>query len=372
MRWRIGLTNFDVKTVRKILLFPIGIVYGIVAALRRKWYQWHPEKVYIPDFPVICVGNLAVGGTGKTPHIEYLLRLLSDHYRLATLSRGYKRATHGYILAGDEDSFVTIGDEPMQLHQKFSNVQVAVCEQRAEGLRKLRSGECPPQVVLLDDAYQHVGVRAGYHLLLTEYANLYVHDFPLPAGTLREFRSAARRADMVIVTKCPADLSEQQASDIKRKLDLQATQSCYFSTYAYVSPQPLNSAAQETQWQKDTKVFLLTGIANPQPLYAWISSQYSNIERITFSDHHIFTEKDVERLCKKIAREKQNHVVITTEKDAVRLKVYEEKLKSVPMFVVPVQVEILLEEAQEFGQKIFKFIHDFQSPVSRSESGEGC
>ncbi len=343
------------------MLFPFGAIYGAIGLIRRNLYYKNSNKRYSPMVPTICIGNLAVGGTGKTPMVEYLVRLLQDHYKVATLSRGYKRATTGFITSMYSEVPVTaanFGDEPAQLHTKFPNIQVAVCEKRAEGIQKLLKTETPPEIILLDDAYQHLQVRCGLNVLLTDFSNPYPSDFPLPAGNLREFPCAARPADIVIVTKCPSDLSISQAKVVQNKLRLLPKQSCFFTTLAYDSPVAVTKEATKHSLSDIRKVFLLSGIANPKPLLHHLSSQFSEIELIEFGDHHQFTSKEIENLCKKIADEKEFSVVMTTEKDWTRLQ--NPSLLSIvkphSFFVVPVRTEFLFSQENDFNQMISTFI----------------
>ena len=334
-------------------MLPLGAIYGIIGLVRRGLYKigWlHP---YRSTLPTICIGNLAVGGTGKTPMVEYLMRLFQTDRRVATLSRGYRRKTKGYLNSENADVKVTaatFGDEPTQLHRKFPDVQVVVCEDRAEGLRRLERVVVPPDIVLLDDAYQHLSVRCDLNLLLTDYARPYYNDFPMPAGRLREFPSAAANADIVIVTKCPMSLTKEEAESIRQKLELRDTQRCFFTTLAYGEPVAATAAAQNPTRTSSTPLILLTGIANPKPLYEEVRNHFTDIELIEYGDHHSFTAGEMASLCKKVADKGCSAVVFTTEKDLVRLQLPE--LKSLtdrlPIFVVPVRVEFLFGEEGEF------------------------
>lgn len=296
--------------------------------------------------PTICIGNVAVGGTGKTPHTEYIIRILSEKYRVATLSRGYGRETSGYLLAESTSLASEIGDEPLQMKVKFPGTTVAVCESRAEGLKKLEALSPRPEVVLLDDAFQHLAVRCGIQIVLTDYASPYYTDFPMPAGNLREFGSAVKEADAVVVTKCPENLTQREAREIEGKLGIGAGQKCFFTTLCYRNPTPLTSAAQNLNLTSGTKIFLLTGIAHPEHLYQYLLSQYSDIESIEFGDHHRFTHAEISALRKKIAASSEDTAMITTDKDAARLRGTElwELLSDLPVFSIPVAVKFLWNE----------------------------
>lgn len=346
MRWPIGLTSSDLKIIRLILLFPIGAIYGTIAMLRRKLYNKKKQRFTPSTLPIISIGNLAVGGTGKTPHTEYLIRMLKDSFRVATLSRGYKRSSSGYILAESSDTAELIGDEPIQMHQKFPEVNVAVCESRKEGIERLTELAPPPQVILLDDAYQHLAVKAHLQILLTDYASPYPTDFPLPAGNLREFRCAAKEADNIIVTKCPPTLNTKEAESIKKRMHLQPHQQCFFSTLQYDAPLPLTESARQIKLDTKSHILLFTGIAHPESLIGYLSSQYTDVKSITFSDHHRFCEKEIVRLCQKLASSTPKTVLFTTEKDAARL--YGTPLwnlvSGMPLFALPVRVKLLWDE----------------------------
>ena len=335
-------------------MLPLGAIYGIIGWVRRGLCKigWlHP---YRSTLPTICIGNLAVGGTGKTPMVEYMIRLFQTNRRVATLSRGYRRKTKGYLNSDNADVKVTaatFGDEPTQLHHKFPDVQVVVCEDRAEGLRQLEHAATPPDIVLLDDAYQHLSVRCDLNLLLTDYARPYYNDFPMPAGRLREFPSAAANADIVIVTKCPQSLTKEEAESIRQKLKLSDTQRCFFTTLAYGEPVAATVAAQNRSLTSSTPLILLTGIANPKPLYDEIKSHFTDIELIAYGDHHAFTCGEIELLCKKVAEKGSSAAIFTTEKDLVRLQIPELKpfTDKLPIFVVPVRVEFLFGEEGKFS-----------------------
>src|SRR5687768_15621527 len=225
----------------RYLLFPISIIYGIVIWIRNKLYDKNFWKPVSFNFPLICVGNLATGGTGKTPMVEYLIRLLRDHYKIATLSRGYKRKTRGYALADENSTALSIGDEPMQFHKKFPEIPVSVAEERIEGIPQLLHDRPETEVIILDDAFQHRKVKAGLNILLTEYKNLYTRDFLLPAGDLRDMKSSRKRADIIIVTKCVSHLAESEKEKIIDEIDPMEHQQVFFTKIEYGSPYHLFS-----------------------------------------------------------------------------------------------------------------------------------
>lgn len=297
--------------LRKIL-FPLALLYWCVTFLRNWLYDKGVLKSYSFDVPVITVGNLSVGGTGKTPQIEYLIRLLSADYQVAVLSRGYKRTTQGFILADDNATAASIGDEPFQLHAKFPTIQVAVDAQRKNGIQQLLQLPIRPDVILLDDAFQHRKVKAGFSILLTAYDDLFCTDFILPFGNLRESALGKKRANMIIVTKCPSDLSELAQQEIKKQL--QVTQPVYFSTIQYddcvLSSQ---NTCSVSDIQKERKV-LVAGIANPKLFFSYLKNEQD--ECLTFPDHHHFSKTD----CERIILSAHGKKILTTEKDFVRLQ----------------------------------------------------
>ena len=335
------------------MLSPIGAIFGIIALIRRRLYNKKKKRFTPSTVPIISIGNLAVGGTGKTPHTEFLIRMLQEKYRVATLSRGYGRRSSGYILADESSTAELIGDEPMQMLLKFPQVKVAVCEKRRTGIERLLAEAEPPEVILLDDAYQHLAVKAHCQLLLTDYAAPYPTDFPLPAGNLREFGCAAKEADMVVVTKCPSTLSQKEAERIEKKLKLQPHQQCFFSTLCYDAPHPLTEAAHHFLLDEKSNIFLFTGIAHSEPLYQYLSSQYTDVKSIAFGDHHRYQEFEINKICQKIASSSHKTALFTTEKDAARLygTPLWEQLSGLPFFAVPVQVKFLWGE-QEFTRRI--------------------
>ena len=317
--------------LRKIL-FPFAILYGVITSIRNILFDKGILKSYAFDVPVIAVGNLSVGGTGKTPQIEYLIRLLSDTYKVATLSRGYKRQSEGFILADKTTNAGILGDEPYQFFEKFPTIQVAVDADRKNGIEQLLSQKIKPEVILLDDAFQHRKVKAGFYILLTSYGDLYADDFMLPTGNLREFRRGAKRANVIIVTKCPFNLSPEKQNDIRYKLKLSANQQLYFTFIAYDNfIYGENRKINVNEIQSASKL-LVAGIAKPEPFFAYL--QDTNDVCLSFPDHHNFTDKDILEI-KNLA---QNNLIITTEKDYMRLK---GSLPSEQLFYLPIQSSFL-------------------------------
>jgi len=298
--------------LRKIL-FPFAILYGFITAFRNFLFDKGILKSYSFDLPIIAVGNLSVGGTGKTPQIEYLIRLLSPTNKIATLSRGYKRKSEGFILADSSANAEILGDEPFQFYQKFPKILVAVDANRKNGIEQLIKIS-KPDIVLLDDAFQHRKVKAGFYILLTAYNDLYADDFILPTGNLRESRSGAERANSIVVTKCPSNLSEKDKNKIEKKLQLESKQKLFFTSIAYdefIFSEEKQISVSEI---KDLDKVLLAGIAKPEPFFDYLKNEKDTI--LTYPDHHHFSEKDI----LDIKNKAQGKIIITTEKDFVRLK----------------------------------------------------
>ncbi|MBW2962986.1 tetraacyldisaccharide 4'-kinase [Mesonia aestuariivivens] len=332
------------KVLRK-LLFPFSILYGIIVLLRNKLYDWGVKKSVSFSVPVICVGNLSVGGTGKSPMIEYLIRLIKDEHQLATLSRGYKRESKGfYVLTGNEKGSY-VGDEPLQFKRKFPEVKVAVDEQRVRGIQHLLELPQKPEIVLLDDAFQHRKVTPKHSILLTTYDQLYVNDLMLPAGNLREPKSGAKRADIIVVTKCPSNIEEQQMLKMKKKLRALPHQQIYFSKIKY-SDTVLNIDNDSIKSRELPYFTLVTGIANPQQLKNHLESLNLKFQHLNFSDHYNFKEKDILKI-------KESSLVITTEKDFMRLK---SQLENKKLYYLPIEVEFI-NNASNFDSSIKRWVN---------------
>ncbi len=333
--------------LRKIL-FPLAFLYWLVTFIRNWLYDKGIFKSFSFDIPIIAVGNLSVGGTGKTPQIEYLIRLLSDNYKVAVLSRGYKRTTKGFILADENASASSIGDEPFQFYSKFPNIQVAVDANRKSGIENLLQLPNKPDVVLLDDAFQHRKVKAGFYILLTAYDDLFCDDNILPFGNLREPSSGKKRADMIIVTKCPKDLSELAQQKIKEKLKVK--QQVFFTTIQYDDCVFGNdSQLLVSEIQSESKV-LVAGIAKPKLFFDFLKND--NDETLVFPDHHDFSKQD----CELILAKANGRKIITTEKDFVRLNGL---LPKEQLFYLPIKSTFL-------NTNIDKTIEDYVGQSSRN------
>lgn len=344
----------------RYLFLPFSFLYGGIVWVRNWLYDKNYLKSSSINFPVICVGNLAVGGTGKTPMVEYLIRILKNQYKIATLSRGYKRKTKGYGLADENTTALEIGDEPMQFHQKFPGVAVAVGEERLVAIPHILQDRPETEVIILDDAFQHRMVRAGLNILLTDYNNLYTRDFPLPAGDLRDIIRSAERADIIVVTKSKHELSEEESNMIKTELQPSEKQQIFFTEVMYANPYHLFTK-EETTITNDTTVLLVCGIANPKPLKNFLTTHVHTYDMLHYSDHHIFTIddlEDIQKQFKKMISDKK--IIITTEKDAVRLQKFENELKDFPVYVLPIEHHFMFNEGEKFNKTILNFIKSFE------------
>jgi len=310
--------SLSVNFLRKIA-FPFSILYGLITSIRNFLYDNGVLKSTEFKTPTIVVGNLSVGGTGKTPQIEYLIRLLQNDYKIAVLSRGYKRKSKGFVIACENSTVETIGDEPFQFHKKFPNIIVCVDANRTNGIQQLEKLNTPPEIILLDDAFQHRKVKGGYNVLLSSFNNLYVDDFMLPTGNLREYRSGAKRAQAIIVTKCPNNLLETEQEQIIKKLKSKVNQSVFFTTISYDTE--LKGADKiDVRDLKNSEIVLVTGIANPNPLTEYLSSQQIKFNHIKYPDHYNFKVKDIESIQETYNLiQSKNKIILTTEKDFVRI-----------------------------------------------------
>ena len=302
----------------RFLLFPFAILYDAITRFRNFLFTTGILKSTSFDIPVIAVGNLSVGGTGKTPQIEYIIRLLKDEYQVAILSRGYKRKTKGFLIADQNVTVEDIGDEPMQFFKKFKDITVAVDADRVNGIQNLIKYK-KPDVILLDDAFQHRKVKADYYILLTKYDDLFSDDFLLPTGNLRESKKGAKRANCVVVTKCPEDISLEERNKIKNKLQIQDNQDLFFTTIAY--DESLKGGEELTiNDLKNKQILLVTGIANPSPLLQFLSKKNINTIHLPYADHHHFTVKDIHKIEREFKSiENNGKIILTTEKDFVKL-----------------------------------------------------
>ena len=343
----------------KILLLPISLLSHIVLTIRHKLYDWNILKSTRFEKSVICVGNLNLGGTGKTPHTEYLVNLLKDTYRVATLSRGYGRKTKGFKQAESTSSYEDLGDEPLQYFRKFPDIQVAVGEDRVDGVRKLIRSPYYPEVVLLDDAFQHRSIKAGLNILLTEYQHPYCDDFLFPVGTLRDVKSSAKRAHVIVVSKSPKTLNEDEKQQMVDKLKPTEKQKVFFSYLEYNDLQPLNEEAKRGPIENADAVLAFCGIAHPQPFVDELRERYQTVDFLTFADHHPYTENDVTAILKRFENlNVEKKIIVTTEKDAARLtnSPYLCQFERTPLYDLPVTVRF--HEEEKFNEEILKYVRE--------------
>ncbi len=349
------------KVFLSILLYPFSLIYGLVTYVRNKLFDWHilPSKSF--GLPIISVGNLSMGGTGKTPHVEYLADMLKDEYTVGILSRGYRRKTSGFFLADESSDARTIGDEPMQFYNRYrgETVHVAVDEKRVRGTKKLLEKKPDIDVIILDDSFQHRWIKPGLNILLTDFFHPFYEDFVVPSGRLREFRAGAKRADIIVVSKSGKVLSPITRRTLVEKIKPTDKQELYFSFIDYGDPQPLPSLKEPPPWGKTYAILLVTGIANPYPLEAKVAAECTELHKLQYPDHHKFNAEDAEKI-KKTFEEiiSQNKIIITTEKDAMRLSSSSilEILDDLPIFYWPIHVNLHNKDKEAFNRQILEYV----------------
>ncbi|MEO6730572.1 MAG: tetraacyldisaccharide 4'-kinase [Ferruginibacter sp.] len=354
----------------RYLLLPFSLVYGLIIYVR----NWLFDKNYLKsaafNFPIICVGNLAVGGTGKTPMVEYLIRILRSEYAIATLSRGYKRKTQGFGIANENTTALEIGDEPMQFHLKFPEITVAVGEERLVAIPQLLHDKPGTEIIILDDAFQHRTVRAGLNILLTDYKNLYSRDLLIPAGDLRDVRQSAKRADIIIVTKCRSNLTVIEKEAIIEELDPLPKQSIFFTEIIYGDVYHLFSK-KTFSISTGMEVLLVCGIANPKPLQEFLIPNVQTYDMLNFPDHHIFSIDDLEEIKKQFEKmPASNKIILTTEKDGVRLQKFENELKDFPIYVMPIQHAFMFNDESRFYDLVKSFVASFTNPKGEAMANQ--
>ena len=353
-------SNFFLKSFR-ILLFPFALLYWLGIGIRNWLYD---KKIYGSTsfgLPLICVGNLSVGGTGKSPMVEYLVEHLEDQFQVAILSRGYKRKTKGYALANENTDALEIGDEPMQFHLKFPDIPVSVGESRVEAVPELLHDRPEIQAIILDDAFQHRSIKAGLNILLTDCNNLFTRDFYLPTGDLRDLKSSYKRAEIIIVTKCKEDMGEEEKQEIINEIDPLPQQSIFFTTIEYGDTYHIKS--QEASGHiGENEVLLLSGIANPRPLKKFLEERSKVYYMMQYPDHHIYTIDDLKDIKKRFREIKAgNKIILTTEKDAVRLVKFHGDITDLPLYVLPIRHRFLFGEGDRFDEQVINFIKDFRN-----------
>jgi tetraacyldisaccharide 4'-kinase len=361
-----NLNTVVLKSFR-VLLLPFALLYGLAIFIRNRLFDNGFLRSADFHFPLICVGNLAVGGTGKSPMVEYIVGLLHRDFKVATLSRGYKRKTKGYVLANEGTTALEIGDEPMQFHVKFPDVAVAVGEERLDAVPQLLQDRPGLQVIVLDDAFQHRAVTAGFNILLTEYSNLFTDDVFLPTGDLRDARSSYKRADIIVVTKCPPGLSIEKKRKTIRDIQPYPHQKIFFTCIEYGEPYHI-STKQERPITKQDEILLVCGIANPQPLKEYIFDHAETYYQLDYSDHHIFTIDDLKDIRKRYERiDAGSKFIVTTEKDAMRFFKFNEEINELPLYVLPIRHKFLFNEGRQFDDMMISFIRNFKPTPHEQE-----
>lgn len=336
----------------RFLLFPFAVIYDLVTRIRNFLFDVGFFKQTSFSIPVIVVGNLSVGGTGKTPQIEYLIRLLKNQYKIAILSRGYKRKTSGFLSVNSLHTASEVGDEPLQFFKKFNDIFVAVDANRVAGIQKILQRN-PTDLVLLDDAFQHRKVKGSFYILLTKFDDLFVNDFLIPTGNLRESRNGAKRANAIIVTKCPENLTEIQQEIIIKSIE-KFSKNVFFTSISYAkSLSGIQSILVEDL--KNYEVLLITGIANPSSLLHFLDLKKVKYHHLKFHDHHQFTTKDVENIQLRFdALDNENKLILTTEKDYVRL---DPLLNNI--YFIQIEVNFLNNQKLEFDNLVRSHINSF-------------
>jgi tetraacyldisaccharide 4'-kinase len=369
-------------------LLPLSWCYGLAVGIRNQLFEMGILKSRAFKTPIISIGNITVGGSGKTPHVEYIVKQLHDKMKVAVLSRGYKRKTKGFVLASKDSTAADIGDEPFQMKKKFADIYVAVDANRCRGIDFLTENEetKDTDVILLDDAYQHRYVKPGVNILLIDYHRLIIYDKLLPAGRLREPKQGKNRADIVIITKCPNEMKPMEFRVLTKALGLFPYQKLFFTKLKYNQLKPLYAGEDKplSELTKDTHVVLLTGIASPKQMMMDLSSYTSHITPLTFADHHAFRKKDIQRINEVFAQTPEPKIIITTEKDNARLfgmKGLSDEVRQ-HIYMLPIEIEFLLGQQEEFNEKIIGYVHknsrnsilakakDDHKPNNRNRSGD--
>lgn len=343
--------------VLRFLLFPFALVYDVVMDIRNRLYDMKLKPSTSFDLPVISVGNLAVGGTGKTPLTEHLIRILSPQYKVVTLSRGYGRKTKGFRIANQQDNARTIGDEPYQIYQKFAPaVQVTVGEERALAIPTILQEVEGTDVIILDDAFQHRSVVPGLSILLSEYHRPFYHDHVLPYGRLREGPEGASRADAIVITKCPSHLEEEELMNIEHEVRTYSSKPVFFSKIRYGEPVAFGDVSKSLS----ANVILLSGIANAHILEDYIAKTFTLIKHVAFRDHYVFKTSDLKAVERLLQKHSNSVSIITTEKDKVKLESDELKpiLLRLPIFYLPIETEFLRNGA-DFDALVTSFMNSF-------------
>lgn len=348
------------KRKKNILLYPFSLLYGLVTWLRNFLFDTGALSTVEFPFPVICVGNITVGGTGKTPHTEYITDLLRKNFRVATLSRGYKRTTRGFLVVTINSTVSEAGDEPMQIFRNFPDIIVAVDSNRVRGVKKILQEYPDTEVIILDDGFQHRSITPGFSILLNDFDRLIGRDHMLPFGDLRESKENMKRSDIILVTKTPEDISAIQRRILVKEIDKKSYQNLYFTSLKYKLPVPVFKGPEfHYDINSNCGVVLVTGIANPQPLKKYLEKSHNEIVHLSFPDHHNFAEKDLKNIVSAFNNLKSEaRCLFTTEKDAVRLREFTnfaEPIKSA-FYYIPIGIHFLNDDKDEFDNLIIDYV----------------
>ena len=332
----------------------------MIVSIRNFLYNADVLKSHEFPIPIISIGNITVGGTGKTPHIEFLVRDLKEKFKVAVLSRGYKRKSSGFVLATSESTVFQIGDEPKQIKQNFNDIEVAVCENRAKGIQKLSTEPSNVEVILLDDAFQHRSVKPGLSVLLIDYYRPMNEDNMLPYGSLRESQHEKLRANIIVISKCPKDIKPIERRIIEKNLSIFPYQSLYFSSINYGILHSVYNEKETLELEKGQySILLVTGIANPYPLKEHLLSYTTNLIQMSYGDHHFFKRSDFEHIANKFNHIKDDKkIIITTEKDATRMRDlhFSDLIKNFPVYYIPIEIEFLNDDKKRFDNQIINYI----------------
>ena len=348
----------------RILLAPVSLLYGIGVSLRDFFYRKRLLISFKFDVPVISVGNLSVGGAGKTPHIEYLIKLLKPYLDIATLSRGYRRKTTGYRIVQPQSRVEEVGDEPLMFKRKFPDVFVSVNEQRALGIPQIIKDQPGTQAILLDDAFQHRAVQPGLNILLTEFSRPFTRDYLLPSGRLREWPSAYHRADIIVVTKCPEDITQEEKDQLTKEINPYPHQKLFFSSYRHMKPHYILNPQYQVELRDDISVLMVCAIANSDYMQDYLESRAGTVRVKAYADHHYFDEMDLDDIKKMFeALPVGKRLIVTTEKDAMRFAAHRQWLieHQIPMVVLPVEVYFHFEEQEIFDESVRQFLLNFKA-----------
>jgi tetraacyldisaccharide 4'-kinase len=345
---------------KNIVLLPFAMLYGIAVSIRNLLYDWKILKSKSFGVHTICVGNLAVGGTGKTPHVDYLIKLLKAEFPLAVLSRGYKRKTSGFIRATNSSDAFEIGDEPLLYKTKHPNIDVCVDANRVNGIKECLSFDKPPKIVLLDDAFQHRALKCELNIVVSEFSNIYIHDTLMPVGRLREWKSGIKRADIIVISKTPENTTAIEIRNLIKDIKPLAHQKIFFSWLKYGELFGFHNSSESISTLDDLfryRIVAFTGIANPEPMVTYLKEYAASVQHIDFPDHYTYTLQDLSLIRQKLDEiEGGNKIIVTTEKDAMRLRGndLEEIANTLPLYVLPIEIDFK-DKTEEFNETILNY-----------------